>query len=159
EALRMRTVAFALIIRTLGTLVTLALVSGCAHEYQYLPIGPGAAGGPAARYPVPPAAPQGEVYVTSFGLTDLDLGPGRPGTMLHARLAVSNGSPYPWTVDGRAQVLVTANAPPLGPAFLNTDAGAGPIYEVAPGRANVFDLYYPVSPPLDQAVNLGGFAL
>jgi hypothetical protein len=149
----MKTVAFALIAGAL------ALVSGCAHEYMYVPVGPGAAGGPAARYPIPPYAPQGEVYVTSFGFTDLDLGPGRPGTMLHTRLAVSNGSPFAWTVDGRQQVLVTAGQPPQGPAFLNTDAGAGPIYQVLPGRANVFDLYFAVPPPLDQAQNVGGFAL
>lgn len=137
----------------------LLCASGCAHEYLYVPVGPGAAGGPAARYLVPPNAPQGEVYVTSFGFTDLDLGPGRPGTMLHTRLAVSNGSPVPWTVDGRAQVLLTSGQPPQGPAFLNTDAGVGPIYQVLPGRANVFDLYYAVPPPLNQPQYLSGFAL
>jgi hypothetical protein len=151
----MRTAAAAMALVT----GTLALASGCAHEFTYVPTGPGAAGGPAARYPIPPGAPQGEVYVTSFGLTDLDVGPGRPGTMLHARLAVSNGSGMPWTVDGRQQGLTVPGQPPQGAAFLNTDAGAGPVYQVGPGRTNVFDLYYALPSPLDNPRNLGGFTL
>src|SRR5947207_1680933 len=98
----MRAATFALVTGVL------AAGSGCAHELTYLPVGPGATGGPAARYPIPPQAPQGEVYVTSFGLTDLDVEAGRPATMVHARLAVSNGSAVPWAVDGRQQML---NAP------------------------------------------------
>ncbi len=56
----------------------LSLLSGCAHDFLYVPVGPGAAGGPAMRYPIPPTVPQGEAYVTSFGFTDIDLGPGAP---------------------------------------------------------------------------------
>src|SRR4051794_7862126 len=93
RALLMRNIIMALVVGVLG------LASGCAHEFTYMPVGPGAAGGPAARYPIPPTAPQGEVYVTSFGLTDLDTG--QPGMMLHARLAGSNGSQVPGTGDGR----------------------------------------------------------
>jgi hypothetical protein len=143
------------------TLVTgiLAFASGCAHQYVYMPVGPAAANGAAAHYPIPPdAAPQGEAYVTSFGFTDLDVAPGRSGRMLHTRLAVSNGSAMPWTVDGRQQILVAPGQPPQGPAFLNTDAGAGPVYQVPPGGTNVFDLYYVVPPPLDRPRDLGGFS-
>jgi hypothetical protein len=139
----------------------LALLSGCAHEFVYVPVGPGTNGGPAAQYPVPPAAPAGEVYVTSFGFTDMGTGPdgATPGRLMHARLAVSNGSAQPWSVDGRQQVLVAQGMPAQSPAFLNTDAGEGPVYSVLPGRANVFDFYYAVPPPYDQARNFGGFAL
>jgi hypothetical protein len=137
----------------------LALASGCAHQYVYLPVGPGASGGAAASYPTPPTNPQGQVYVTSFGLTDLDVGPGTSGRMLHARLAVSNGSAAPWTLDGRQQTLVAPGVAAEAPAFLNTDAGNGPLYQVLPGRANVFDLYFAVPPPLDQPTNLVGFGL
>jgi hypothetical protein len=137
----------------------LAVGAGCAHEFTYVPVGPGATGGPAARYPIPPAAPQGEVYVTSFGLTEMDVAPGRRANMLHARLAVSNGSAVPWSVDGRQQMLMAPGQTPQPPAFLNTDAAGGPIYYVSPGRASVFDLYYPLPPPLDQLRYLGGFTL
>jgi hypothetical protein len=100
------------------------------------------------RYAVPPEAPQGEVYVTSFGFTELDVGNGAPATLLHARMAVRNGSGQPWSVDGRRQMLVAAGYPSQTPAFANSDAGQGPLYVVAPGQANVFDLYYPVAPPI-----------
>ena len=141
--------------------VVLALATGCAHQaaYTYLPTGPAAAGGGAAHYLVPPAAPQGEVYVTSFGFTDFDVGGGQSARMVHARLAVSNGGPTPLTVDGRAEALVAPGVPPEGASFLNTDAGSGPVYVVEPGRANVFDLYFALPPSLDDPRALGAFAL
>jgi len=137
----------------------LSLLSGCAHDFLYVPVGPGAAGGPAMRYPIPPTVPQGEAYVTSFGFTDIDLGPGAPNTLLHARLAVSNGSQAPWSVDGRMQALTYTGHAPVGPSFLNTDAGVGPVYQVPPGQVRVFDLYYALPAPFDQPMNLGGFSL
>jgi hypothetical protein len=135
----------------------LSLLSGCAHDYLYVPVGPGTAGGPAIRYPIPPQAPRGEAYVTSFGYTDIDADSGLPGTLLHARLAVSNGNNVNWSVDGRTQSLSAPGRPPQGAAFLNTDAGNGPVYLIPPGQARVFDFYFAMPPPLDQAPNLGGF--
>jgi hypothetical protein len=137
------------------TVIALAAcaATGCATTASYVPVGPGANGGPAERYPIPPEAPQGEVYVTSFGFTDFDLGPNQSGTLLHARVAVSNGSGQPWTVDGRRQTLVAAGHATQTPAFAQSDVGAGPVYVVAPGRTAVMDFYYSVVPPLS------GFAL
>src|ERR1700759_5726990 len=89
---------------TLVCAALVALASGCAHQYGYVPVGPGG-GGAAVQYPVPSAAPQGEVYVTSFGFTDFDNGQGGAQRLLHARVAVSNGSAAPWEVDGRQQFL------------------------------------------------------
>ena len=62
-------------------------------------------------------------------------------------------------VDGRNQALTFAGRPPVGPSFLNTDAGVGPVYVVPPGQARVFDLYYALPAPFDQPMNLGGFSL
>jgi hypothetical protein len=135
-----------------------ALGAGCAHQFTYVPIGPGASGGPAAEYGVPPAAPQGSVYVTSFGFTDFDTGQGAQ-RLLHARVAVSNGSAVTWEVDGRQQFLAAPGQAPQPPSFLNTNAGTGPIYPVAPGAANVFDLYFAPPPGMAQAESLAGFAL
>ena len=133
---------------------------GCAHEYAYLPVGPAGAGNPAARYPVPPEAPRGEVYVTSFGFTQMDVAEGRSADMMHARLVAVNNSPTMWTVDGRAQQLLVAPAQsPLTPAYINTDAGLGPVYAVPPGQHRVLDLYYAVPAPLDQPQQLGAFEL
>src|SRR5881394_1465589 len=82
------------------------VAAGCAHEYAYLPVDAAGGGGPAARYPVPPEAPRGEVYVTSFGFMQMDVAQGQSAEMMHARLVAVNNSPIPWTVDGRAQQLV-----------------------------------------------------
>jgi hypothetical protein len=136
-----------------------ALASGCAHDYMYLPVGGNAEGGPAASYPVPPNAPQGAVYVTSFGFTDLEVPQGRSGPLLHARLAVSNGGQAPWTVDVLQQRLVVLGQPPEPPAYVNTQSGNGPVYQVGAGQAGVFDLYYRVPPGLDQAARLYSFTL
>lgn len=137
-----------------------AAAGGCVHEFAYLPVD-NAGGGPASRYAIPPEAPRGEVYVTSFGFTQMDVAQGRTADMMHARVVAVNNGPDAWTVDGRAQQLLVGPAqPPLTPAYINTDAGApGPVYAVPPGQHRVFDFYYPLSPPLNQPQQLGGFAL
>lgn len=133
--------------------------AGCAHNYVYWPTGPGLGEGPAGRYPIPPESPRGEVYVTSFGFTDMDVASNQTANLLHARLAAVNHGPGIWTVDGREQVLSIPGQPTIAPAFLNTDAGAGPVYTIGPGQTRVFDLYYALPPPLDQAKNVAGFDL
>lgn len=132
---------------------------GCAPTFAYRPAGPQFGGAGAARYPVPPQQPAGEVYVTSFGFTDMAVAENRNMPFMHARLAVANNGREPWTVDGREQQLAAPGQPPAPPAYLNTDAGAGPVYTVYPGRHHVFDLYYALPTPLDQASNLTGFQL
>src|SRR5580765_3605884 len=106
-------------VRPLGYVVLVAaLAGGCAHDAAYVPVGPGT-GGLAARNPIPPEAPQGEVYVTSFGFTDMDVAPDRTLGLLHARLVVANHGPEAWRVDGREQVLQPPGQPVIIPAFLN----------------------------------------
>jgi hypothetical protein len=142
-----------------GSLILAASVSiGCAHnsDYSYRPAGPAFAGAPAARYPIPPGAPRAEVYTTSFGFADLDL-PDRGAEMLHMRLAVVNSGTDNILVDGRQQALVAPGQQPVGAAFLNTDAGSGPVYTVPPGQNKVFDLYFAPPPPLADARALANF--
>src|ERR1700749_1523723 len=99
----MRSTRALLLVAALGAT---ALGAGCATTtYSYLPVGPGTMGGAAAQYPVPPQAPQGEIYVTSFGFTDFDNGQGGAQRLLHARVAVSNGSATTWEGDGRQQFI------------------------------------------------------
>ena len=138
----------------------LALGAGCATTFTYVPVGPGTSGGPAAQYPVPPQAPQGEVYVTSFGFTDFDNGQGGAQRMLHTRVAVANGSPVPWDVDGRQQFLAAPGLQPQAPSFLNTNASSqGPVYPIPSGSATTFDYYFALPPGYAQPQSLGGFAL
>jgi hypothetical protein len=143
-------------------LLASALGAGCATTatYAYAPVGPGTNGGPAAQYPVPPAAPTGAVYVTSFGFTDFDNGQGGAQRLLHARVAVSNGSPITWEVDARQQFLAAPGLQPQAPSFVNTDVrSSGPIYPIMPGAANVFDLYFAMPPGMEQPQSLAGFAV
>ena len=89
----------------------------------------------------------------------MDVAAGRTANLLHARVAVVNQGPTPWTVDGREQVAAIPGQPTVAPAFLNTDAGSGPVYMVGPGQSRVFDLYFAMPPPLDYPENLAGFEL
>lgn len=140
--------------------VALAAASGCAHELVYQPAVLGGSGGPAVRYPIPPESPRGDVYVTSFGFSELEVGPGgQRASLLHARLAVSNGGPGPWALDGRQQELIVPGQAPLVPAFMNSDAGLGPLYPIPPGQSRVVDFFYAVPPPMDRIEALPSFAL
>jgi hypothetical protein len=139
-------------------LLAAAASIGCAHssDYGYRPAGAAFGGAPAARYPIPPGAPRADVYVTSFGFADMDL-PDREAEMLHVRLAVQNNGGDDLSVDGRQQALVAPGQAPLGAAFLNTDAGAGPVYPVPAGQHRVFDLYFAPPPPLADPRALANF--
>lgn len=138
----------------------LLAVAGCAHDYAYWPAGLGAGYGPAARYPFPPALPRGEVYVTSFGFTSMDVAPGHSIEALHARLALVNGGPDTWTIDGRQQLLsVRHDMPPIAPAYINTDGAAGPTYAVTAGDRRIVDLYFPAPAGLDKPKTLSWFEL
>src|SRR4029079_11135011 len=89
--------------RLVFAIVIAAAAAGCAHEYAYLPAVPGAGNAAAVRYPIPPGAPQGEVYLTSFGFTQMDVAADRTANMLHARLVVVNSSGDVWSGDGQSQ--------------------------------------------------------
>jgi hypothetical protein len=133
---------------------------GCAHEYAYRPAVPGAGNDAAVRYPIPPEAPHGEVYVTSFGFTQMDVAADRTANMLHARLVAVNNGTAAWTVEGAAQQLLVPPAQqPLAPAFINSDAGNGPMYTVPPAQRRVFDFYYAVPPPQDRPEQMQFFEL
>src|SRR3954465_8340628 len=99
-------------------------VAGCATQYAYRPaemVDATNQGLLAARYPVPPESPRGVVYVTSFGITQVDVRPGQRAALLQVRLAVSNDNDSgPWTVDSRQQVLNLDGQSPLHPAYVNT---------------------------------------
>jgi hypothetical protein len=128
----------------------LLLASGCATEYVFRPT---SAAGPetgymVARYGVPPEGPTGEIYLTSFGTTSLEVGPGASAEMLHVRLGMSNTvGRVPWTADAREQLVALPGQPPRGPTYANSDAG-GPIITAPPGTQRVLDLYYLLPPNL-----------
>ena len=98
--------------------------------------------------------------MTSYGFADFDNGQGGGQRLLHARVAVSNGSPMPWEVDGRQQFLAAPGLQPQAPSFLNTNASSqGPVYPIPSGSATTFDYYFALPPGYAQPQSLGGFAL
>ena len=146
--------------RLLFAIVLAVGAVGCAHEYAYRPAVPGAGNDAAVRYPIPPEAPHGEVYVTSFGFTEMEVAADRTANMLHTRLVAVNNGTADWTVEGAAQQLLVPPAQqPLAPAFINTDAGNGPMYTVPPAQRRVFDFYYAVPPPQDRPEQMQFFEL
>jgi len=140
--------------------ILLAAAVGCAHDYAYWPAGIGAGYGPATRYPFPPDVPRGEVYATSFGFTQMDVAPGKAVETLHARLVIVNEGPGTWSIDGRQQLLsVRHDLSPIAPAYLNTEGGPGPTYEVAAGQRRIIDLYFAVPAGAQRPKDLPWFEL
>jgi len=134
------------------------LVTACAHDYAYQPAehATGSIGGHvAADYQIPPAAPQGDVRLASFGLAELrpanGSGDGRPA--LHLRMVVSNNDAQPWTVDTREQKLDVQSTGSIPPAFSTTHEGnAGlPVVTVGPGSKRIIDLFFPLPPDQQSA--------
>ena len=124
-----------------------------------LPAVPGRRSDAAVRYPIPPEAPHGEVYLTSFGFTQMDVAASH---RQHAARAPGRREQRAAGLDrGRAGAAAAdpAGQQAVSPAFLNTDAGSGPVYTVPPAQRRVFDFYYAVPPPLDQPEQMGFFEL
>jgi hypothetical protein len=140
------------------------LLVACAHAYTYEPAehATGSIGGHvAADYQIPPAAPQGDVRLASFGLADLaptdGSGDSRPA--LHLRMVVSNNDAQPWTVDTREQKLDIRNSGPATPAFSTTHEGNAelPLVTIAPGSKRVIDLFFPLPPNQQTAASIPEF--
>jgi hypothetical protein len=140
------------------------MLAACAHAYTYEPSehATGRIGGHvAADYQIPPAAPQGDVRLASFGLADLaptdGSGDSRPA--LHLRMVVSNNAAEPWTVDTREQKLDIKSAGPATPAFSTTREGNAelPLVTVAPGSKRVIDLFFPLPPNQQSAASIPEF--
>ena len=145
-------------------LPALVALAGCAHEYTYQPTehATGSIGGHvAADYEIPPAAPQGDVRLASFGLGELAPAKGSDDSKpaLHLRMVVSDNSSQPWTVDTREQKLDIQGSGLIVPAFSTTSEGNGglPLVTVAPGSKRVIDLFFPLPPNQQSAGSIPEF--
>ncbi len=130
-----------------GLLLIAYFAFGCAtQKYGFRPSGPFAtaeAGFPASQYAVPPGAPKGEVYVTSFGTREIDAGGGATSQLIHVRLAVSNQTGESvWSLDPAQQALVAGGAAPQRPDFMEIDGKQDADSSIQRGKRKVFDLYY-----------------
>jgi hypothetical protein len=150
--------------KKLGLLLFLMTGLGCAtQKYGFRPAGDvmtAEAGYPASHYAVPPASPHGEVFVTSFGTREIDVGGGQHAQLIHVRLAVADhDGATAWTVDPGKQLLVAPGGSPQRPDFMEVDGRRDTDTRVARGRRKVFDLYYRMPGGARDASHVGGFEL
>jgi hypothetical protein len=124
-----------------------ALAVGCGTQrYGFRPTAMSASaegGYPASHYVVPPEAPRGEAYVTSFGTREVGAGGDAHAQLIHVRLAVSNQSDAAeWTVDPGQLLLIAARQAPQRPDFMEIDGRQNGNTEIARGQRRMFDIYY-----------------
>jgi hypothetical protein len=155
--------------RTLAGTVALLVATGalalasCAESesYVYRPTEMATAatqGYATARYPVPPEAPRGEVYVTSFGVMQMDVAPQATASMLQIRMTVTNNNgDQPWLIDTRQQLADLGPEGRSRAAYVNTDVQGSPLISVAPGTQRVIDLYYSLPLGMQGAASLPAF--
>jgi hypothetical protein len=146
-------------------LLAFSLIGGCAtgRDYVYRPSAPRMAdvdGFAAAVYPIPPERPEGEVRVVSFGVTELQSGPGAPVPMLQARVVIANnGDAVPWTLkttDVSLEIPGEGRSPAM---YANTDQGSVPVVTVGRGDRRTVDFYFPLPGPVRGPEGLAGFDL
>jgi len=135
----------------------LLLALGCAPQYSYVPTTNATAtvhGRVAADYPIPPSAPQGDVRIASYGMTDVSPrnAPGQLVRALHLRVVLADNGATPWAFDTREQRVQIGGSDVLVPAFASANAGgAPPLVTVAPNGKRVVDLFFLLPADLQHA--------
>jgi hypothetical protein len=132
-------------------LATGAAATGCAADkYYYQPAEQATAisgGHPAAQYSIPPGRQGGDVRVTSFGVTKLEVA-GREERIktLHVRLDIANeNGREPWSLDTRSVgVQFEGSASAVAPTYAHTGDAGLPLVQIPPGASRTVDLYYPL---------------
>ncbi|HVK64196.1 MAG TPA: hypothetical protein VM694_06975 [Polyangium sp.] len=145
-------------------LLALALaVTGCGGSYYYQPAEQANAtvsGYPAARYDIPPGTGQGDVRVSSFGVTDVRLSEDEePVRALHVRFVVANeDGAAPWTVDTRdLRVQFADMAGETAPVLANATQASMPVVVIPRGESTTIDAYFPLPESLRGARDLPQF--
>ena len=144
-------------------LVSIATLTAaaCAPSYVYLPeenATATVAGRAAARYAIPPEAPQGDVRVASFGVAKVTpQGSSESYNALHVRMVVSNESKTPWKLDTRDQLISIANEGESRPIYASADRDGLPVIEIAPQDKRTVDLFYPLPADMQSAKRIPDF--
>ena len=122
------------------------VLGGCASEgrYIYRPEQQATATVnrlPAARYPIPPERPVGEVLIVSSGITQLPTTDARTPALFVRMIVTDNSDDVPWTVDTRQQFAwVGGEWQP--PAHVNAYGQSPPTIAIARGEKRLIDLSY-----------------
>lgn len=139
-----------------ASIVVLCLASGCAAHYQYVPTANATAtvhGRPAADYDIPSAAPEGDVRLASYGMTDVNAeDKAEKLRALHLRVVLADNGTAPWTFDTREQRIELDGHGTLAPAFASANAGSPPpTVTVPPAGKRTVDLFFLLPPGLQKA--------
>lgn len=142
------------------------LAAGCENEYIYRPtenVTSVIGGHAAARYPIPPERPTGEVRVASFGVAKV-----RPHAaagaeeaepddderaihLMHVRLVIANNDGAgPWYFDPREQTAIYQDRLRTAPAYAASGREGLPQIIIRPGDQRTVDLYFPLPPGAEQ---------
>jgi hypothetical protein len=142
-------------------LLGLVALAGCGAGYTYLPTDSNVAlagGQPATRYAIPPEAPEGDVELASYGVTDVQTDNGGSVRVMHVRMVIANnGGAQPWTVDTREIELELAGEGKSRAAFVNASGAGLPIVTIPPGQKQTLDLFFPLPQKLDEADRIAAF--
>jgi hypothetical protein len=138
------------------SLVSLLAVSACAAHYAYVPTTNAVAtirGNPAADYPLPPSAPQGDLRIASYGMTDVS--PRNESNevyrALHLRVVLANNGETPWLFDTREQHVQLDGQAALPVTFASANGGsAPPVITVNHDAKRVVDLFFFLPPNLQH---------
>src|SRR5690349_14281864 len=108
----------------IGCAVALAAMGCATADYIYAPTQQATAsegGRPAARYPIPPERPTGDVLLTSYGVSEVQPNPGGPKSrvLLVRMVVVNNSDEAPFTIDTREQFALVAGPARTPPQFVN----------------------------------------
>ncbi|MBS1118439.1 MAG: uncharacterized protein H6Q90_667 [Deltaproteobacteria bacterium] len=142
--------------------IVTAVTASCAVNGSYIYAPEGAThwsdGRPVAITAVPPEAPQGDVQVSSFGITQLTPSGANPVETLHVRMVVTNnGDEQPWTVDTREVMIDVAREGRSRAMFVNTDVASLPLVSIGRGERKTLDFYFPVPSNVTDESNLPAF--
>jgi hypothetical protein len=139
------------------------LALGCATEYAYVPTVNATStvdGRVAADYPIPPASPQGDLRVVSYGVTEVASNEESRDVMsaLHLRVVVENRSGSAWTLDTREQRVDLSGRGALVPAFASANAGSPPpLVDIDPSTQRVVDMFFLLPQDLQGADDIPAF--
>jgi hypothetical protein len=138
-------------------LVSLLVAIGCAPHYSYVPTTNATAtvqGRVAAEYSIPPGAPQGDVRVASYGMTDVSpqKAPNEVLRALHLRVVLADNGASPWHFDTREQRVELGGHDVLAPAFASANAGSQPPVVTIDGNGKrIVDLFFLLPANLQHA--------
>jgi hypothetical protein len=138
-------------------IIPLLVAFGCAPQYAYVPTTNASAtvqGRLAAEYPIPPSAPQGDVRIASYGMTDVSTqsAPSEVLRALHLRVVLADSSASPWSFDIREQRVELGDHEVLAPAFASANPGTPPpIVTVDRNGKRIVDLFFLLPANLQHA--------